>query len=63
MSTNIDNELERIIEQKLLQRFETHKHEEIQVALYAVADDLRANGYPDIGDQLVYQVYVNVMSY
>lgn len=63
MKPIIDKQTESLIEQKLLQRFVEHKDEEIQTALYEVANELRAAGRDDITDQIVYQTYVQVMSF
>jgi hypothetical protein len=63
MTIYVDPETERIIQKKILQRFEHYRDEEVQMALYEVANELRAAGREDITDQLVYQVYVRVMSF
>lgn len=63
MSVKINNEDERLIEKKILARFETEKEEEIQLSLHAVADDLRAQGRDDITYETVRQVYMAVMMY
>lgn len=63
MTVEIDKQAESLIERKILERFSTHKEEDIKEALYAVADELRASGRDDITDRIVYQVYVRVMSF
>lgn len=63
MTTNIDKETERLIEMKILERFNTHKEEDVKEALYAVADELRASGRDDITDQAVRRVFTKVMMF
>lgn len=63
MTLIIDPETERLIEKKILSRFEDYRDEEIQVALHAVTDDLRVQGRHDITYQVVYQIYVQVMAF
>ncbi len=61
MNTSLKEAEVQLIEEKLLERFESHKEEEIQAAIYAVVDELRASGWEDLTDQMVRQVYLAVM--
>lgn len=63
MGEYLGEETRRLIEKKILRRFEEHRDEEIQVALQVVADDLRAQGREDITYEIVRQVYMAVMMY
>lgn len=63
MALAIGPETKRLIEKAILRRFEDYRDEEIQAALQAVADDFEAQGMEGITYRVIYQVYVNVMSY
>ncbi|AWM88642.1 hypothetical protein C4E04_19180 [Microvirga sp. 17 mud 1-3] len=60
---DLDRETERLIEKRILHRFDERRDEEIQAALQAVTDNLKAQGRDDITYQTVYSVYLAVMMY
>lgn len=63
MTLRVDPATECLIEKQILRRFEAYRDEEIQAALQAVTDDLRAQGRDDITYEIVHSVYLAVMMY